>query len=139
MKGASIWVNGRMKLNTDIHLRVHAVKEEQGIIMKNDVINRQEAIEDAKTWVAVDDHERRLKKDVIEWLEKFSPAQCKTSEWIPVTERLPEEPNMYTVTDSKGNVVRFVYTGTDSSREYWLRCAKAWMPLPKPYEGECEE
>ena len=59
------------------------------------------------------------------------------SKWIPVTERLPEKPNMYTVTDSKGDVVRFVYTATKSSREYWKRCAKAWMPLPDPYqEGE---
>ena len=58
--------------------------------------------------------------------------------WIPVSERLPEEPNIYTVTDSKGDVVRFVYTGTDSSRKYWLRCAKAWMPLPEPYKEDSE-
>ena len=50
--------------------------------MKDDVINRQQAIEDAKTWVAVDDHERRLKKDVIEWLKEFPPAQQKTGKWI---------------------------------------------------------
>ena len=50
--------------------------------MKDDVINRQAAIEDAQTWVAVDDHERHLKKDVIEWLKEFPPAQCKTGKWI---------------------------------------------------------
>lgn len=55
--------------------------------------------------------------------------------WIPVSERLPEKPNMYTVTDSKGDVVRFVFYDTESSRKYWLRCAKAWMPLPEPYKG----
>ena len=53
--------------------------------------------------------------------------------WIPCSERLPEKPNLYTVTDSNDRVVRFVFTGTDSSREYWKRCAKAWMPLPEPY------
>ena len=52
--------------------------------------------------------------------------------WIPCSERLPEKPNVYTVTDSNDRVVRFVFTGTDSSREYWKRCAKAWMPLPEP-------
>ena len=64
----------------------------------------------------------------------------KTGRWIPCSERLPEKPNMYTVTDSKGDVVRFVFYDTESSREYWLRCAKAWMPLPEPYqeEGEAE-
>ena len=59
--------------------------------------------------------------------------------WIPVSERLPEKPNMYTVTDSKGDVVRFVFYDTESSREYWLRCAKAWTPLPEPYREEGEE
>lgn len=58
--------------------------------------------------------------------------------WIPVSERLPEKPNMYTVTDSKGDVARFVFNNTESSREYWLRCAKAWMPLPEPYREEGE-
>lgn len=59
--------------------------------------------------------------------------------WIPCSERLPEKPNVYTVTDSNDRVVRFVFTGTDSSREYWKRCAKAWMPLPEPYKGEEHE
>ena len=58
------------------------------------------------------------------------------SDWIPVTEKLPKESGVYTVTDSKGDVVRFVFvTGSDSSRKYWYRCAKAWMPLPEPYKG----
>lgn len=56
------------------------------------------------------------------------------SDWIPVIERLPEKSGVYTVTDSKGDVVRFVFiTHSDSSRKYWYRCAKAWMPLPEPY------
>lgn len=67
------------------------------------------------------------------------PSVTPKQQWIPVTERLPEKPNVYTVTDSKGDVVRFVFTGTESSREYWLRCAKAWMPLPESYREEGEE
>lgn len=58
------------------------------------------------------------------------------SDWIPVTEKLPKESGVYTVTDFKGDVVRFVFvTGSDSSRKYWYRCVKAWMPLPEPYKG----
>ena len=60
-------------------------------------------------------------------------------QWIPCSERLPEKPNVYTVTDSNDRVVRFVFTGTDSSREYWKRCAKAWMPLPEPYKEDDHE
>ncbi len=59
--------------------------------------------------------------------------------WIPCSERLPDKPNMYTVTDSKGDVVRFVFYDNDSSRKYWRRCAKAWMPLPEPYRAERRE
>ena len=64
------------------------------------------------------------------------PSAQPEQRWIPCGERLPEKPNMYTVTDSKGNVVRFVFYDTKSSREYWQRCAKAWMPLPEPYREE---
>lgn len=59
-------------------------------------------------------------------------------QWIPVSERLPEEKGLYVVTDSKGDVVRFVFEDTEMSREYWKRCAKAWMPSPKPYEEDNE-
>ena len=58
------------------------------------------------------------------------------SKWILVTERLPKKSGTYTVTDHKGDVVRFIFiVGSDSSREYWYRCAKAWMSLPEPYKG----
>ena len=67
---------------------------------------------------------------------EHAPTITPEPKWIPVSERLPEKPNMYTVTDSKGDVVRFVFNDTESSREYWLRCAKAWMPLPEPYREE---
>lgn len=63
------------------------------------------------------------------------PAQPE-QRWIPCSERLPKKPNVYTVTDSNDRVVHFVFTGTDSSREYWKRCAKAWMPLPEPYRED---
>ena len=68
--------------------------------------------------------------------ERLTELEYKEAErqWTPVSERLPEKPGMYMVTDSKGDVVRFVFYDNESSREYWMRCAKAWMPLPEPYE-----
>ena len=66
----------------------------------------------------------------------YEMGKADALRWIPCSTRLPEKPNVYTVTDSKGDVVRFVFTGTDSSREYWKRCAKAWMPPPEPYKED---
>lgn len=56
--------------------------------------------------------------------------------WIPVTERLPEESGLYQVTDMQGNVVRYVFNVSEGSEEYWRRCVKAWMPLPEPYKED---
>lgn len=41
----------------------------------DDLISRQAAIEDVKSWVAVDGREKHLQKDVIEWLKEFPSAQ----------------------------------------------------------------
>ena len=41
----------------------------------DDLISRQAAIEDVKSWVAVDGREKHLQKDVIEWLKVFPSAQ----------------------------------------------------------------
>ena len=82
---------------------------------------------------AITDDQRRQANMIAKVIEEMPSAQPE-QRWIPCSERLPEKPNMYTVTDSKGDVVRFIFTGTESSKEYWRRCAKAWMPLPEPYK-----
>lgn len=68
-------------------------------------------------------------------------------EWIPCTERLPEEDGEYLVQRSGDLwvdicVAHFNYYGG----KYWvdrdgfiLRQICAWMPLPKPYEKEGEQ
>lgn len=67
-------------------------------------------------------------------LEKaYECGKQDAEQWIPCSERLPDKPNVYTVTDHEGRVVRYAYYDNESSREYWKRCAKAWMPLPEPY------
>lgn len=98
----------------------------------NDTISRQAAIdlwEKYHPTIAVDamQYDAELRQ-----LPSVQPEQ----RWIPVTERLPDKPDMYTVTDSKGDVVRFVFYDNESSRNYWRRCAKAWMPLPEPFREE---
>ena len=58
-------------------------------------------------------------------------------EWIPCSERLPENDGLYLVTTSKGQVQMHVFSYNGNSEEYWTRCNKAWMPLSEPYkEGE---
>ena len=81
-----------------------------------------------------------VRQDMISMIKRFPSAQPEPK-WIPVSERLPDKPNVYMVTDHNGRVVRYVYNDNESSREYWKRCAKAWMPLPEPYreEGESDE
>lgn len=63
------------------------------------------------------------------------PQNCKYEpiEKEGVSKRLPEEPGEYHVTNHLGHVVRYVFNDTASSKEYWRRCAIAWMPLLKPY------
>ena len=58
--------------------------------------------------------------------------------WIPVSERLPEEDGRYLVTNSKNEVVVYVYNSHGNSEEYYKRCVVAWMPLPEPFKEEGE-
>jgi hypothetical protein len=56
--------------------------------------------------------------------------------WIPCSKRLPKEIGDYLVTTHNGQIARYVYMGNGTSKEYWMRCAVAWMPLPEPYKEE---
>lgn len=74
-------------------------------------------------------------KICIEFIERMPSAQPE-QRWIPVTERLPDKDGLYLVTTSKGQVQIHVFSHNGNSEECWMRCNKAWMPLPKPYEEE---
>ena len=39
-----------------------------------ELISRQQAIDDVESWVAVDGHERKLQRNVIEWFKNFPSA-----------------------------------------------------------------
>lgn len=79
------------------------------------------------TWSTVE-----VKYFIAKILEQLPPAQPG---WISVTERLPKKDGDYLVTTHSGQIARYIFIG-GSSEEYWRRCATAWMPLPKPWEGE---
>ena len=40
-----------------------------------DAVSRQAAIKDVESWVAVDEYEKHLQKNVVEWLKEFPSAQ----------------------------------------------------------------
>lgn len=50
--------------------------------MSDELISRQAAIKDAESWVAVDEYEKHLQKQVIEWLKDFPPAEPKKGKWL---------------------------------------------------------
>ena len=47
--------------------------------MSDDLISRQAAIKDAESWVAVDEYEKHLQKNVVEWLKEFPSAEHGTN------------------------------------------------------------
>ena len=53
------------------------------------------------------------------------------SRWIPVSERLPEEDELYLVyTEEQPFVCEF------ENGEFFIDDVLAWMPLPEPYKAE---
>ena len=73
--------------------------------------------------------------------------QPKVGEWIPCSERLPQEDESVLITTKTTDKIYFgTYTKRYgfSMREgficgdgfMWLNTAVAWMPLPQPYKGE---
>lgn len=45
----------------------------------SDLIDRQQAIMDAESWVAVDEYEKHLQKNVVEWLKELPSAELGTN------------------------------------------------------------
>ena len=79
-----------------------------------------------------------LKKDT---KENNNIQTESTTKWIPVSERLPEEPFMYLV--SIINRLGYQQMEVDGFiHGKWERFGddvKAWMPLPQPYKMEEEK
>ena len=45
----------------------------------DELISRHAAIKDAESWVAVDEYEKHLQKNVVEWLKEFPAAELGTN------------------------------------------------------------
>lgn len=105
----------------------------------SDLIDRQAVIDvitnAADKWDCSDDYMRGIKAGIRMGTLFTSgiPSAQPEPPWVPITKRLPEEPGVYTVTNNNYEVVRYTFSGSDTSREYWERCVKAWLPLPKAY------
>lgn len=70
-------------------------------------------------------------------LEKIKCEFCeKKMEWIPCSERLPEESKEY-LASLKGGWVEIVWYNKEQNE--FNNDVIAWMSLPEPYEGEAHE
>ena len=80
--------------------------------------------------------------ELLDKLEGHDRELTNQTDWIPVRERLPEEPGRYLVTmklRDKSFVVKIVwYDGNNDNHTINWRCSNiwAWMPLPAPYKKE---
>ena len=90
----------------------------------DDLISRQQAIKDAESWTAVDEYEKHLQKNVVEWLKEFPPsAQPETA--------------TVTIGRTKGGVVMWYECdacGESIDRKdcYCRNCGRK-LTLPEPY------
>lgn len=129
--------------------------------MKEDMIYRHAAID--ALWKALFEYEDKTEKqflesdelDLSDWMihrifvQNMSdidretilnlPSAQPEQQWMPCSEKLPEEDGLYLVTTSKGQVQAHVFSHNGNSEEYWMRCNKAWMPMPEAYGGQEDE
>lgn len=88
--------------------------------------------------------EKYTEKEIRDALDKAIEALKETPQWIPCSERLPEEYHSYLVTklDTNPNGSTFTTLAYFYTEETgWdIDGVIAWMPFPKPYkkEGEAE-
>jgi len=76
-------------------------------------------------------------------IERLCRLNMRTSQWIPCSERKPDENDKYLVTyDNKNRGVSTAYYQDwcdgwyKGSGKGYLKTDIAWMPFPEPYEGE---
>lgn len=97
------------------------------------------------------EHHKQI-KDMMEitdgWIKKLmelSPVQLERKEidWIPFSERPPEEEGRYLVTDDAGGVKtvqddEFLYREDGTPLWLYSQNVTAWRPLPEPYRNRGE-
>ena len=84
-----------------------------------------------------------LSEATLEELIDEAPTVEAEPQWIPVSERLPKEMGLYLVTleykEHGKSVTTLWYHGKQIGWDFRVAdVVIAWMPLPKPYEGDKE-
>lgn len=86
---------------------------------------------------------REFEKQYRESILRIIEEQKKVGEWIPCSERLPEESGTYIVNAIENRIVHVTFAkwmqrlkkwNLTGSRSYWK--VTAWMPLPEPYKPD---
>ena len=115
-----------------------------------DAISRQDAIDAVEFGIT---YAKVLNKETGEVMELFKksngelqkavdriealPSAQPEQRWIPVSERMPEESGWYIVTTEDETDTHLRWFSTLHGFEWEEKDNTiAWMPLPKPYEGE---
>ena len=102
----------------------------------DDTISRQAAIDDIRTMIPKD-----VRLD-IKWIEMWLKQLPSAQRWIPCSERLPKVREWVLCQCRAGimDVLRLTEDGNWNKNyphaEYMSGFVIAWMPLPKPWEGE---
>lgn len=97
------------------------------------MINRQKLIE------AIDDNVAGLTNMQIMQIADIIESQPPAEQWIPCSERLPEESGEYITTVIWGNKPTRTTGAYDAKRKEWSRYSYnpiAWMEWPEPYKGD---
>jgi hypothetical protein len=123
-------------VNTALDLAIKALEQQPS----DDCISRQAVLDiinfedkwlyDAKSHNA----DTKIAFSGLESRVKALPSVTPKTEWIPVSERLPDENGSYLVTVKRGYIVLGLWVGV---AENWANVI-AYMPLPEPYR-ESEE
>ena len=116
-----------------------------------DLISREEAskaieAETTEAWTESDADFNRgmdMAKSIVESLPSAEP---KTGEWIPVSERLPDNPKDVLTTLSNGMVCigrhhsfnKWTFEAASIMVAFPEEAVIAWMPLPEPYREDGE-
>ena len=103
---------------------------------------RQDAIDIAMQYCPDDDGScSKAGNDIREMLDELEDMPS-AQQWIPCSERLPENDELVLVTDDSGGVKTVdvdrcgQYECSKKRFWYYTQNAVAWMPLPEPWKGE---
>lgn len=85
--------------------------------------------------------DKNLLSEAMEKLARYEDAEEKDrlGQWIPCSERLPEDNTDVIICFYSGEVTEMRYLGNGIFQgiyEHTTKAIVAWMPLPEPYKGE---